>query len=182
MKLTLKNVRLAFPKLFVAQSVNGGAPTFGGSFILTPDHPQIAELKKAMDQVGQEKWGAQWPQVKKAIAAKDGFCLHDGDLKAQYEGYEGNLYVSANSKTRPTVVDRDRTPLVESDGKPYSGCYVNVSVDIWAQDRSDGKRINAALRGVQFFKDGESFAGGGVASSDEFDDLSAETDDVADLV
>ncbi len=172
MKIALSNVRLAFPALFEAKTVNGeGEPAFSASFILPANHPQIAQIKQAMDQIGKDKWGAKWAQVKKEIETKDRTALHDGDTKADYEGYAGNLYISARNKTRVTVVDRDRTPLVQADGRPYAGCYVNASIELWAQDNNYGKRINASLRGVQFLKDGEAFAGGGVASEDEFEDL-----------
>jgi hypothetical protein len=45
-------------------------------------------------------------------------------------------------------------------------------VELWAQDNSWGKRINATLKGVQFYQDGEAFAGGVSASADDFEDLS----------
>jgi hypothetical protein len=69
------------------------------------------------------------------------------------------------------VIDRDKTPLTSADGRPYAGCFVNASVELWAQDNNFGKRINASLRGVQFFKDGDAFSGGGAASDDEFDSV-----------
>ncbi|MGU3313590.1 DUF2815 family protein [Acinetobacter sp. M5A5_2a] len=182
MKIRLNNVRLAFPALFEAKTVNGeGEPAFSASFILTGDHPQIAEINKAMEKMGAEKWGAKWPQVKKEIETKDRMALHDGDTKADYEGYAGNYFISARNKTRPTIFDRDgKTPLVQADGRPYAGCYVNAAIELWCQDNNYGKRINASLRGVQFLKDGEAFAGGGVASEDDFDDLSAEEGEGAD--
>lgn len=55
---------------------------------------------------------------------------------------------------------------------PYSGCYVNASVEFWAQD-GDNAGIRCSLRGVQFFKDGDSFAGGSKAKADEFDEFNA---------
>lgn len=170
MKLMLKNVRLAFPQLFQAATVNGeGEPAFSASFLLALDHPQIEEIRKAQEQVGKEKWGAKWEAVKKELNAKDRFALHDGDLKANYAGFEGNLYIGARNKTRPTIIDRDKTPLDSTDGRPYGGCYVNASIELWAQDNAYGKRINASLRGVQFFADGDAFSGGGAASADEFE-------------
>jgi hypothetical protein len=75
------------------------------------------------------------------------------------------------SKGRPLVIDRNRDPLTAADGKPYSGCYVNVSIDVWAQDNKYGKRINAQLKGIQFVRDGDAFGGGAPASPDEFEDL-----------
>lgn len=179
MKIKLANVRLSFPVLFEAKSVNGeGEPAFSASFLMAPNHPAVAELKAAIEVVGKEKWGAKWAQVKKEIEAKDRTPLHDGDTKGSYAGFEGNLFVTARNKVRPLVVDRDKSPLTSSDGKPYAGCYVHASIELWAQDNSFGKRINASLRGVQFVKDGEAFAGGGSASEDDFDDLSVdETED-----
>jgi hypothetical protein len=76
---------------------------------------------------------------------------------------------------RPTVINRDRTPLTAADGVIYSGCHGNVQVEVWAQDNSYGKRINAQLLGVQFTRDGDSFGGGTQpAKPDDFADLSAD--------
>ena len=88
----------------------------------------------------------------------------------------------AYNTVRPTVVDRDRSPLTAQDGKPYSGSYVNVIIDVWAQDNSYGKRINAQLQGVQFVRDGEAFSGGGTsADASDFDEIAdgADADDLA---
>lgn len=175
MKLTIKNVRLAFPELWEAKTVNGeGEPAFSASFLLPPDHPQLAEIRKAEQQVGQDKWAAKWATVQKEILANNRMALKNGDTKASYDGFPGNHFISSRNKTRPTVIDRDRSQLTAKDGKPYSGCYVNAIIELWAQDNSYGKRINASLSGVQFLKDGEPFSGGRPADADEFDDLSAE--------
>lgn len=175
MKFTLKNVRLSFPNLFVATTMGTDAkekPAFNAAFLIDPTDPQVAELNKAMDAAGREKWGDKAAATLKALRAADKVCLRSGDLKAQYQGYEGMLYVSARSAARPTVLNSDKTPLTEQDGKPYSGCYVNAVLDIYAQDNSFGKRINASLMGVQFARDGDAFSGGRPASTDDFDDLS----------
>lgn len=170
MKIKLTNVRLAFPQLFEAKTVNGeGEPAFSAAFLLEPGHAGIKELRAAFEKLGSEKWGAKWPTIKKEIEAKDRYALHDGDTKADYAGFPGNLFVSSRNKTRPLVIDRDKTPLTAQDGKPYAGCYVHASIELWCQDNNYGKRINASLRGVQFYKDGDAFAGGGAASEDEFD-------------
>lgn len=176
MKIKLDNVRLAFPALFEAETVNGeGDPAFSAALLMEPGHPAEAQLRAGFEQIGKEKWGAKWPDIKKVMEKADKWCLHDGDLKSQYAGFEGNLYVSARSKTRPLVIDRDRSPLTAADGKPYAGCYVNASIELWAQDNNYGKRINATLRGVQFYKDGDAFAGGAPADADEFDDIAEGT-------
>jgi hypothetical protein len=173
MKIKLNNVRLSFAQLFEAKTVNGeGKPAFSASFLLNPSDPQIAAINAAIDAVAKDKWGAKADANLKVMRTADKTCLHSGDLKANYEGFEGMMYVSSRNTLRPTVIDVDKTPLVAENGKPYSGCYVNAVVELWAQDNNYGKRINATLMGVQYFKEGESFSGGGVADADDFDDLS----------
>lgn len=175
MQIVVRNVRLAFPVLFQPKAVNGqGAPAFSASLLISPDDPQIKTIEAAIQKVAVEKWGTKAEAVLKQMRAQDKLCLHDGELKAAYAGFEGVLYISARNTVQPTVLDRDRSPLQERDGKPYAGCFVNASLDLWAQDNDFGKRINASLRGVQFFRDGDAFVGGGAASEDEFDDLSVE--------
>jgi hypothetical protein len=177
MKLMLNNVRLSFPKIFTAEGFEGGAPAFSLTAIFPKDHPDLAKWEAAVDQVGSDKWAAKWPEMKKLLTQQDKLPIHDGLNKAHLDGYEGNLFISARSPQRPVVVDVDRTPLTEADGKPYAGCYCNVSVEFWAQDNKYGKRINTKLRGVQFARDGESFSGGGAMNDEEFDVL-----DVANLI
>lgn len=170
----LKNVRLAFPNVFEASSVNGeGDPRFGATFIIEGDDPQLAALNKVIEAVAKEKWGAKADVNLKALRGAGKVALRNGDEKANYDGFEGNWFIAASSKAnaRPTVVDGQRQPLTERDGKIYAGCYVNASIEIWAQDNAYGKRINATLRGIQFVRDGEAFGGGRPAQADEFDEL-----------
>lgn len=177
MKLTLANVRLAFPQLWEPSSFGEGKPAYGAAFIFPPNHPAKKALDEACKEVAKEKWGAKWEPIYKAIEKADKLCIHDGDTKAQYDGYEGNFFVNARNAARPSVKDVDgKTPLVQDDGKPYAGCYVYAYIELYAQDNQYGKRINATLRGVQFFKDGDAFAGSTPAGDDEFEDLAAGAD------
>ena len=65
--------------------------------------------------------------------------------------------IKASTKKRPTLVNRDKTPIVEEDGILYGGCYVNVSIDLWVMDNAYGKKVLASLNAIQFVKDGEAF-------------------------
>lgn len=180
-RLMLKNVRLAFPSLFEASVVGADTnakPRFGASLLIPMDHPQIAEIKAKMLAVAKDKWKDKGQAMYNGAEKADKLALHDGDTKAQYDGFPGNLFLSANSQenARPTVINKDRTPLTAKDGVIYPGCYVNVSVDFWAQDNSYGKRINAQLRGVQFVRDGDSFSAGRPADADDFEDVTEGAD------
>lgn len=175
MEVRLMNVRLAFPQLFEARAFSDGqGAAYSASFIFAEDHPAAKLMRESIEKVGSEKWGAKWAALKKELLAKDKTALHDGDSKASYSGFAGNLYVSARSPVRPAVVDRDRTPLTQSDGKLYAGCYVNAIIDVYPQDNAYGKRVNASLKGVQFYADGDAFSGGAAAKADDFPDLSVD--------
>lgn len=176
----LTNVRLSFPDLWKPKAVQeGGEEKYGCSLLLDKEDnaTAIKELKALITAVAEAKWGEKLPGLVKAKKIK--FCLHQGSEKT-YDGYEGsetykgagNMYVSTSSSKFPLIIDRDRSPLQEKDGRPYAGCYVNAIIRLWAQDNQFGKRINAELKGVQFFKDGEAFGADAPASVDDFDDLS----------
>ncbi|OCG24200.1 hypothetical protein A9G45_02575 [Gilliamella sp. HK2] len=178
MKVKLEKVRLAFPKLFKAEQVNGeGEPQFSATFIFPKDHPNVKDIENAILQVAKEKWADKADAILKKVKAELKTCLKDGDLKADLEGFAGNYFLSASNKTRPYVINRDKTQLNPDDGVMYAGCYVYAVIDIWAMDNKFGKRICASLSGVQFFKDGDAFTGGGVASDDDFDDLSVDNEE-----
>lgn len=182
MKHTFSDARISFPNIFTAKANEQGKEQFSAAFLFPADHKGIAKLDACIEEVGKAKWGAKWPGVKKELTAGGKLLVHNGDSKASLAGYEGNLFFNAYNTVRPTVVDRDRTPLTAQDGKPYSGSYVNVIIDIWAQDNSYGKRINAQLQGVQFVRDGEAFSGGGTsADASDFEEIAdgADADDLA---
>jgi hypothetical protein len=171
-KVKLNNVRIAFPVLWEAKKVNdAGQARFSSAFLFPADHPCVKDIKKAMEEVAKAKWGEKAAEVYKGVKAADRLALHDGAAKSEYAGYEGNLFINAANQLRPTVVDGNRNPLVAADGKPYSGCYVNGIIELWAQDNKYGKRINASLLGVQFLRDGERLAGGSVASENDFEEI-----------
>ena len=178
--------RLAFADIFEPKSVNGGAPSYSTSIIIPKGDAQLPAFEQAMKDVAQSKWGDKWQAIYTAMEAGDKLAIHNGDLKA-YDGFAGNLFISSRrdpSKGRPTIVDADgKTQLVQADGKPYSGCYAVALLALWAQDNQFGKRINAELRGVQFWKDGDAFSGGAApADETEFEDLSEGADAAAALV
>lgn len=178
--IMLANVRLAFPNLWVATQVNNeGKAAFSASFLMPPDHPDVAKVKAAIAQVAKAKWGAKAAEYLPVLVAADKVCLHSGDAKSNIEGYAGNLFVSARGPTRPLLLGADKAQLTEADGVLYSGCFVNAQISIWAQQNNYGKRVNAQLRGVQFFREGEAFSGGGVANADEFDTVEADADGAA---
>ena len=180
MKIKLQNVRMSFPALFTPEAFKpGDALKFKATFLIEKGSEQAAAIEKAILETVRAKFGAK--DAEKIIASIRGnankFCYQDGDTKT-FDGYEAMMALSAKNSTRPLVIDRDRTPLAEADGRLYAGCYVNASVEFFAYDNT-GKGVSASLGGVQFVKDGDAFAGGKAASEDDFDALDgADADDL----
>lgn len=184
-KIKLANARLGFPHLFTPMpgEKEGDTPKYGCSFIFPPKDPQLALVRSTMKQAAQDKWGKDAELNLKTLIAGNRVCLRDGATKAKHDGFDGNMFISASNAVRPLIVDADgRTQLTPRDGRPYAGCYVNCSVEIWAQDNKFGQRINASLVGVMFVRDGEPFAGGAHAEDDEFESFAPTEEEGNELV
>lgn len=168
MKFKVKNARLSYPSLFQHSSFNG-APSgkYEATFILDKEeHADIIEKLQA------EIAKLQKTMKRKAVH----ICLKDGDDLDDKPEYAGKMTLKAATKKRPLVIDRDRTPLIEDDNKPYAGCYVNAIIGgLWCSENYS-PTIGANLDGVQFYADGEPFSAGG-ASADDFDAFGDDDDD-----
>jgi len=173
-KAHLKNVRLSFPSIFQKAVYEGVEGKYEATFLISK---KDTEIKKILDDL-----------IKKVISESkvkipsDKVCLKDGDERfgkdgEVYDGYEDHWSLKASNEKRPTVINRDKSPLTEEDEVIYAGCYVNAVIDFWVQNNSYGRRLNANLYGVQFLKDGEAFGIGPVDVINDFDELD-ENDDL----
>lgn len=191
MKFRIDNVRLAFANLHEPRAGDPQKPNdkkFSVASLFPDADPEVTalpseaekaegkkpyrvKLSKLIEQAAKDKWGAKWAETLKGLKANNRACVVSGATKAEYEGYDGNYFFNASNKTRPVLLDEGRNPLTAADGKPYSGCYANVTADLWAQDNQYGKRINASLLGVQFRADGDAFSGSTKGSEDDFEEI-----------
>ena len=171
MKISLKNVRLSFPALFHKSVFDGNETKYEATFLINKDTQSdlIEELHVKIKELIKDK-------LKGVKLGSDKLCLKDGD-DYEYNGYANHMSFKASNSKRPLVIDRDKSPLTEDDNRIYAGCYVNAIVELWAQNNAYGKRINANLLGVQFFKDGEPFADGETGSVNDFDAFEEDDDD-----
>lgn len=178
-------VRLSFPDIFEATQYEGkGAFRYNASFLIVPGGENDKRVQAAIKEAADEKFG------KKAAAMLEGIrgnsnkmCYVKGDLK-EYDGYQGMLVLSAHRKQeagRPLVIDGNKQPLAAADGKPYAGCFVNASLDIYGQD-GQNSGIRCGLKGIQFSRDGDAFSGSRVASPDEFETVEGGAEAAASLV
>ena len=177
-RITIKDVRIAYAQgIFEARAAKpGDKAKYGAAFIFGRDHPALKELSVAVVKAAMARWGDKTDDTLKQLKAADRLPVHSGDAKASSAGYAGNFYLNAGNLIRPLVLDSNKAPLTAADGRPYSGCYVNAILEVWAQDNQHGKRVNASLLGVQFVRDGERLAGGSVASADDFEPIPGATE------
>lgn len=186
----LKNVRICYAQnLFKASAFEEGKePKFNAQFIISKDDTaQVKLMQDAIEAVAKEKWPDDSKTknraagIIKSLKMTEFICLRDGELKPDREELENSYFVAASNKKKPTAIRRDRSEATDAD--IYSGCYVNVKIEVYAFEYNTKKMIPATLLGVQFVKDGEAFAGGAkVADADEFDDISDVGDSADDLL
>lgn len=181
MDLKLSNVRLSFPNLFEAKEFKpgDGKPRFDATFLVEPGSENDKAIRAAIAAEAAAVFGAkatallrQWDGNNNKVA----YC--SGDLKQDYDGFAGMMYLACHSKVRPGVFDNVRDPATgkarvirtSAEGRPYAGCFVNAKVSIYAQ-KGENPGIRASFSGVQFWADGVAFAGGATATADDFEDL-----------
>lgn len=188
--LLLENVRTSYLYAFRPYTGTNDQGQATSSYtchtLMEPNHPGIQLVKQATREIAAAAWGEQGMTILNALAAKDYLCLHDGNVtKVGEEAYANKFYVSANGKTRPRIcVTRNgqNVEIQENDPcAPYSGCWANVLVAIYAQGANGkpskwGKRINAQFMGIQFQRHDTRFGGGRIAKLDEFGIAPAEAD------
>lgn len=163
-RIQLKNVRLSYPSLFSPAVFEGKEGKYEATFLIPKsDTKTKAKIDKAIEAALTEA------KIKGNIPT-DKYCLKDGD-DHEDENYHGHWTLKAGNAKRPTVIDSDKTPLVEADERIYAGCYVYAIIDIWIQNNKWGKRVNSNLYGVMFYADGEPFGMGPINVTDDFDDI-----------
>lgn len=180
MKFMLHNVRLSFNDIWTARvqssDPSDGEAKFASTVIIEPVNPDAKLLEKAIEAAAAEKWPGNWKTLLPRLYNEGRVCFSKTEKTSQkgevYAGFEGMYSLKATSKTRPTVFGADRAPLTQADGKIYSGCYVNLSIDLFGHSHpKGGLRVLAGLRGLQFVKHGDAFTGGRPADADEFEEL-----------
>jgi len=201
-EVKMKDVRLSYAHLFDPQEMTGDDGkvryVFNCNFLISKKTDAGKALIEQVKDAMRRARDAQWPpidgQVKKI--KRENMCLQDGD-DTDYAGYADHMYVSAREtikaeskaeaikKSTIALIDSRKGPdgkfprLSESDGKLYSGCYVNAIVRIYGYDGSKkghSNRINCGLAGVQFLRHGEAFGAKPLDAENAFDDEGSEGD------
>lgn len=176
-KFKLANVRLSFPALFTKAFFDGKETKYEATLLIDKDKQAklVDQIQGKIDAFIDQQFPAGAPKALKIT------CFQDGDTK-DYDGYANHMALKGTSNSRITIIDRDKTPIVEADGKPYAGCYVNAICSLWYSNHvRGGHQILANLHGVQFYKDGTPFGEGATDVTSEFDSFEDEDGDEFDI-
>lgn len=103
--------RLSYAHLWEPDSINGSEPKYSVSCIIDKnDKETIAKIKKAIEVAkdeGKGKWGGKIPANLKTP-------LRDGDIdRPEDEAYADSMFLNANSKQAPQIVDRQVQPILD---------------------------------------------------------------------
>lgn len=174
-KFVTGKVRLSYPTLFEPKSINGSEPKYSASLIIDKeDKATLAKYEKALEAAIQE--GASKFKNRK-VPANLKKPLRDGDTDREDDpAYQGKYFLNANSNRKPQCVDQRKQPISDAEDL-YPGCYVRVSLTLFAFNTNGNQGIAVGLNNVQKWSEGEPLAGGSTANED-FDELDVEEDDI----
>ena len=157
--------RVSFPAVFKPKRQKGDAtsePKYGLT-MLFPKGADLSKLKRAAEEAVKEKWGDKPPKNLRSPFRDQG--------EKEYEGYEeGAVFVSASSKQKPGLVDRQRQDIID-ETEFYPGCYARATLRAFAYDTNGNKGVAFGLNNVQKLRDGDPLGGRTRAQDDFADDL-----------
>lgn len=156
-------VRFSYLHVFAPRPAEDGEKEKYSVSIIIPkeDKETIAKLKKgikAAAEYGAAKFGGKIPANLKTP-------LRDGDEeRPEDEAYANSFFMTANSNTKPGLVDKNVNPILEQNDL-YSGCYGRADVTFFAYNTNGNKGIACGLNNLQKIKDGEPLGGRTTAES-----------------
>lgn len=177
-RVTTGKVRFSYVHVFEPTSMEEGQEKKYNVSIIIPkkDKATLAKVRsgiEAAEEGFKAKNGGKLPK-------KWANPLRDGDEEKEDEAYKDSFFISAKSKRRPKVVDKDFNEILDPEDF-YSGCYGRVTLNFYAFDLAGNKGVAAGLENLLKLSDGESLGGGGGDPRNDFadnDDYLEEDDDL----
>lgn len=178
-KIITHEFRVSFPAIFKPKSFEGNEPKYSIVMLFDkkidlnkPAAGQKVSMKQAAHNAAIEKWGPKekWPKNLR-------MPFKDGNEKADMNGYENTITVSASAKeaSQPGLVDQGRRPIL-NERDFYAGCYARAELIAFAYDIAGNRGVGFALQNVQKLRDGDKFSGKKNAE-DVFDSVEDGSDD-----
>jgi hypothetical protein len=184
----LSNVRLSFPHLAepqkqVNEATGATRISYNAEFLMPQDHPGFAQFMARYGAIALQKWKEHAQAVMQMIQNdRKTRCFGRGEEKISrktmqpYDGYAGNIYITAGRDTAPQMIQADGSPVDPANTmayqqlarKMYGGCRVNAAIKPWPQDNKVGRGIRCDLIAVQFAGDDTPFGEGATDASGLF--------------
>ncbi len=177
-KVVTGKVRLSYAFLFEPRANQEGQEPRYSVTLLIPksDKKTLRDIDRAITAAAEagaaKHFGGKVPTNLKTT-------LHDGDEDADLDRnpeYEGHMYMSVSSRTRPGLVDQNVQPILDNT-ELYSGCYARVSMNAFSYSAQGNKGVSFGLNHVQKLADGEPL-GGFSRAEDDFDVVDDDGDDL----
>jgi len=186
--MILKGITLSYP--YILEKNKGTPqnpatnPAYQAVILIDKKHPQVAEVRKAIEDAGAEKFGKLWPKLKAAVAGTDHEPLKDGDKKLDKEGniasgYEGRYYLKAKStKVRPKLRNKAKEVVVPTEDTIaelfYGGVTADAEINAFAYEHSGKRSVSFGLIQLRSHERGDAFGGRVASGEDAFDDVAEE--------
>jgi hypothetical protein len=172
---------ISFPHLFkeTASKNDKGETVYDVQLIIPKSQREdVRAILRAIKEVGEAKWGANWRKVRTPL--RDGDKEQDeltesGQTKGEvYPERLGCYFINARSSRPVAVVDRQRVPLDQAD--VYGGMKGKLNIEFYPYSNSGNHGVGAGLNGVQKIADGEPFGSSAPPVESMFDLLDDEDD------
>lgn len=191
-QVKLKNARIAFiDDLFEPGQYEGkGDFRHTATFIIEPGSENDKAIQAAIDAEAKGVWAKKADAMLEDMRGnKNKYCYikNKKDKTGEvYEGFEDRFALSAVRKAKdgaPLFLHKFKDSdtgkpqrLTGKEGTIYAGCYVNASVEIWAQSGTYSG-IRCGLLVVQYHAPGDSFGGASRPTDEDYDGIDAPKED-----
>jgi hypothetical protein len=172
---------ISFPHLFkeTASTNDKGEKVYDVQIIIPKTQREdIRAILRAIKEVGEAKWGANWKKVRTPLRdgdkEKDELTESGATKEEVYPERLGAYFLNARSSRPVAVVDKQRVPLDSAD--VYGGMKGKINVEFYPYSNSGNHGVGAGLNGVQKIADGEPFGSSAPAVESMFDLLDDEDD------
>lgn len=169
--------RVTFPEVFVPKAMEEGQKEkFAITLLFNPktmDDEQRAKLlkmKELAEKACREKFQVGLGEMYKGKALLNPF--RKSEEKPDY--YEpGLIFVKFSTLVKPGVVDASRTPIQETSGDFYPGCWAHVTYSVFAYDQMGNRGVSFGLKNIQKVRDDESLGGVRTTPDQDFEILAS---------
>lgn len=178
----LSDVRLSFPHIAEPQRTMNEQTgkeriSYNAELIMPQDHPGFRQFMEQYGKMMVATFAEHANTVMQMIQNDRKLrCFGMGQEKINkktfqpYDGYMGNVFITAGSDRQPQMIQADGSPVDPVNTmavnqlarKLYGGCRVNAAVKPWVQKNKHGNGFRCDLVAVQFLRDDVAFGEGAV--------------------